>query len=57
MWPNQKRKMIPRIFIELIAIMAHLTQVCLIYYYKKRERKKKRKTNTMVTMIRHFVYY
>lgn len=39
MWPNQKRKMIPRIFIELIAIMAHLTQVCLIYYYKKREKK------------------
>lgn len=53
MWPNQKRKMIPRIFIELIAIMAHLTQVCLIYYYKKREKK----TNTIVTMIRHFVYY
>ncbi|XP_016771123.1 uncharacterized protein LOC102653810 isoform X2 [Apis mellifera] len=26
MWPNQKRKTIPRIFVELIAILAHLTQ-------------------------------
>lgn len=33
MWPNQKRKTIPRIFVELIGI---LTQVYLIYYYNKK---------------------
>lgn len=50
MWPNQKRKTIPRIFVELIAILAHLTQVCLIYYYDKKrgkKKKKERKTNIM----------
>lgn len=42
MWPNQKRKTIPRIFVELIGILAHITQVYLICYYNKKKKKKKK---------------
>lgn len=45
MWPNQKRKTIPRIFVELIGILAHITQVYLIYYYNKKREKKEREKN------------
>lgn len=45
MWPNQKRKTIPRIFVELIGILAHITQMYLICYYNKKREKKEREKN------------